>query len=67
MSVWRSKTVQCPAISHSLLRLAKCTAKLTPDAEQLDSLIGPCGLVLVISNQFAVPGLVLWVGYEKSK
>jgi hypothetical protein len=47
MPVWRSKTVQCPAISHILLRLVKCTAKLTPDAEQLDSLIGPGGLVLV--------------------
>jgi hypothetical protein len=67
MPVWRSKTVECPAISHSLLRLVKCTAKLTPDAEHLDSLIGPGGLVLVISNQFAVPVLVLCVGLEKSK
>jgi hypothetical protein len=30
-------------------------------------MIGPSGLVLVVSSLFAVPVLVLWVGLEKSK
>lgn len=50
MSVWHNKIVECPAISHNMLRLVKCTPTLTPDAEHLDNLIGPSGLVLVISN-----------------
>ncbi len=30
-------------------------------------MIGPGGLVLVVSSLYAVPVLVLWVGLEKSK
>jgi hypothetical protein len=33
----------------------------------LDSLIGPVGLLFIVSHLFAVPDLVLWVGLEKSK
>lgn len=33
----------------------------------LDSLIGPGGLLFVVSHLFAVPDLVLWVGLEKCK
>jgi hypothetical protein len=35
---------------------------LTPAVDWLDSLIGPGGLLLVVSHLFAVPVLVLWVG-----
>jgi hypothetical protein len=30
-------------------------------------MIGPSGLLLVVSHLFAVPVLVLWVGLEKGK
>jgi hypothetical protein len=40
---------------------------VTPAANWLDSLIGPGGLLLVLSDQCAVPVLVLWVELEKSK
>jgi hypothetical protein len=40
---------------------------LTPAVDWLDSLIGPRGLVLVVSHVFAVPVLVLWVELEKTK
>jgi hypothetical protein len=30
-------------------------------------MIGPGGLLLVVSNLFAVPILVLWAGLQKSK
>jgi hypothetical protein len=36
-----------------------------PVSHWLDSLIGPTGLLLVISHLLAVPILVLWVGLEK--
>ncbi len=36
-------------------------------SEWLDCLIGPGGLLLVVSHVFAVPISVLWVGLEKSK
>jgi hypothetical protein len=67
MPVWCSKIVEYPTILHSLLRLVKCTPMLTLDAKHLDSLIGLGGLLLVISNQFAIPILILCVGLEKSK
>jgi hypothetical protein len=30
-------------------------------------MIGPSGLLLVVSHLFAIPILVLWVGLEKKK
>jgi hypothetical protein len=36
-------------------------------ADWLDSLIGPDGLLLVLSDQCAVPALLLWVELEKGK
>jgi len=60
-----------PAYLQSLLRLEKATANPNTyfgrAVDWLDSLIGPGGLLLVISHQFAVPILVLWAGLEKSK
>jgi hypothetical protein len=53
-----------PEFLHSFLRLVKGTAK---PKDWLDSLIGPGGLLLVVSHLFAVPVLVLWLGLEKSK
>jgi len=38
---------------------------VTPAADWLHSLIGPGGLLLVLSDQCAVPVLVLWVELEK--
>jgi hypothetical protein len=38
---------------------------ITPAADWLHSLIGPGGLLLVLSDQCAVPVLVLWVELEK--
>ncbi len=40
---------------------------VTSAADWLDSLIGPGGLLIVLSDQCAVPVLVLWVELEKSK
>jgi hypothetical protein len=56
-----------------LLRLIKKKAWLVQALQMskpavvdwLDSLIGPGGLLFVISHLFAVPDLVLWVGLEK--
>jgi hypothetical protein len=42
------------------MRLVKCTTSLTPTVDGLDSLIGPGGLLLVVSYLFAVS--VLGVG-----
>jgi len=64
-----------PAFLHSLLRLAKGTAKpntcqtrvinkiwlLLPVSDWPIILIGQSGLLLVVSHLFAVPVLVLWV------
>jgi hypothetical protein len=30
-------------------------------------MIGPCGLLLVVSHLFAITILVLWVGFKKRK
>jgi hypothetical protein len=40
---------------------------LIPAVDSLDSMIGPGGLLLVVSCLFSVLVLVLWVGLEKSK
>jgi hypothetical protein len=56
-----------PCVLDMMLRLVKGTAKLTLAVDWLDCLIGPGGLLLVVSHQFAVPNLVFWVGLEKSK
>jgi hypothetical protein len=69
-----------PAFLHSLLRLVKGSAQQLPEKSVINMLwllipvsdwpfimIGPGGLVLVVSSLFAVPVLVLWVGLEKSK
>ncbi len=56
-----------PAILHRMLRPVKGTAKPNICCDLPDSLIGPGGLLLVVSHLFAVPLLVLWVGLEKSK
>jgi hypothetical protein len=37
----------------------------SPVSDWLDSLIGPSGLLLVVSHVYAVPVSVLWVGLEK--
>jgi len=49
-------------------RLVHGTAKhVTPAADWLDSLIGPGGFLLVVSDQCAVPVSVLWVELEKGR
>jgi hypothetical protein len=54
-----------PAFLHIMLRLVKGTAKPNIYCDLPDSLIGPGGLLLVVSHLFAVPLLVLWAGLEK--
>jgi hypothetical protein len=39
-----------PAFFHRMLRLAKRTANPTPAVDRLDCLIGPGGLLLVVSH-----------------
>jgi hypothetical protein len=46
-----------------LLRLVKGTAE--PAVDWLDSLIGPGGLLLVVSDLFTIPVIVLWLVLEK--
>jgi hypothetical protein len=48
-----------------MLRPVKGTAELASAVDWLDSLIGPGGLLLVVSHLFVVPVLVSWVGLEK--
>jgi hypothetical protein len=55
MPVWLSKMGFGPVFLH---RLVKCTAKLNTTVDWLDSLIAPGGLLLVVSQLFAVPVLV---------
>jgi hypothetical protein len=50
-----------PTFVHSLLSLAKGTAKRNSAGDWLDSLIGSCALVLVVSRLLAAPVLA-WVG-----
>jgi hypothetical protein len=45
-----------------LLRLVKGTAE--PAVDWVDSLIGPGGLLLVVSYLFTIPVLVLWLVLE---
>jgi hypothetical protein len=47
------------------MRLVKGTTSLTSTVDGLDSLIGPGGLLLVVSHLFAVLVLVLGVGWKK--
>ncbi len=66
MLVWLKKNGFGPAFWHSLLRLEKAQPRLTPAVDWLNDLIGPGGLLVVVSHLFAVPVLVLRVGLEKS-
>jgi hypothetical protein len=74
MPVWLSKMVLAQHFCHSLLRLVKGTANPNPAREDYSllcarpsTLIGPGGLLLVVSHLYAVPVLVLKVGLEKSE
>jgi hypothetical protein len=57
--------IQIAGTWHSKMVLAQ--QSVTPAADWLDSLIGPGGLLLVLSDHSAVPVLVLWVELEKNK
>jgi hypothetical protein len=74
MPVWLRKMVLAQHFFHSLLRLAKGTANPNPAREDYSllcdrlllpvsdwpsTLIGPGGLLLVVSHLYAVPVLVL--------
>ncbi len=48
---------------HSQIIFIDCSLFLS---DWVHSLIGPSGLLLVVSHLFAVPVLVLWEGLEKS-
>jgi hypothetical protein len=48
---------------HRMLRLVKHTAE--PVVDSLDSLIGPGGVLLVVSHLFAVPVLFYGWGWKK--
>jgi hypothetical protein len=63
MPVWLSKMILAQHFLHGLPR----HSLITPAIDWLDSLIGPAGLLLVVSHLFAIPVLVLWVGLEKCK
>jgi hypothetical protein len=65
MSVWLSKMVFWPSIFALFAEAGKRCSKAAVD--WLDSLLGPGGLLFVVSHPFAVPVLVLWLGLEKSK
>jgi hypothetical protein len=55
----------CPTILHRMLNLVKGPRNLTSVVDWLDSLIGPGGLLLLVSGIRAIPVLVLWVGLRK--
>jgi hypothetical protein len=60
----------CPSVLHSLSRVVKGTTKPhTYQKKECDKydLIGPGGLLLVVSRLFAVLVLVFWVGLGKEK
>jgi len=52
-----------PTFLHSLLSLVKGTAECNSAGDWLDSLIGSCALVLVLSRLLAAP--VLGWGWKK--
>jgi hypothetical protein len=59
MLVWCSKTILNQHFSTGCFFWEKAQQRLALAADWLDSLIGPGGLLLVVSCLFAVPVLVL--------
>jgi hypothetical protein len=62
---WHSRMVLAPAFATGCRGWYMAQQSVTSAADWLDRLIGPGGLLLVVTNQCAVPVLVLWVKLGK--